>query len=287
MASVSAENPYLAHRDLIEHAIRQVCRRRRLPTIEAEDFASDVRLRLIDNDCAILRAFKGRSALHTYLLTVVTHRFQDWRNAQWGKWRPSAEARRLGPLAIRLETLIVRDRLTLDQAYESLAADHDLTESRADLEAMATRFPARTGRTLVSVEALPGEPAASSRADAEVVAARAVDTAAATRMALARALRSLPAEDRLILRMRFDDDIRVVDIARLLRREQKPLYRHLDRLLAQLREALEEAGVARSDVRDVIEHGGFDRLAELNSGESTLSVRHRTRRRGSMEGEIR
>ncbi|HUF46207.1 MAG TPA: hypothetical protein VMM93_00260, partial [Vicinamibacterales bacterium] len=110
-------DPYLAHHDLIEQAIRTFCRRQRLSATEAEDFASEVRLHLLDRERAVLRAFEGRSSFQTYLLTVIRHQFRDWRNALWGKWRPSAEARRLGPLAVRLEMLLVRDRLPLDRRW--------------------------------------------------------------------------------------------------------------------------------------------------------------------------
>ena len=41
---------------------------------------------------------------------------QDWRNARWGKWRPSAEARRQGALATHLERLMRRDGLTFEEA---------------------------------------------------------------------------------------------------------------------------------------------------------------------------
>jgi hypothetical protein len=74
----------------------------------------------MENDYRAIRAFAGRSSLHTYLLSVIAHYYQDWRNARLGKWRPSTEARRLGPVAVRLETLIGRDGLTLDQACELL-----------------------------------------------------------------------------------------------------------------------------------------------------------------------
>ena len=83
---------YLANRELIDDAITAVCRRRRLPPDEADDFGSEARLHLIKDDYAVLRAFQERSSLRTYLFAVLSHLFLDWRNARWGKWRPSAEA---------------------------------------------------------------------------------------------------------------------------------------------------------------------------------------------------
>ena len=61
--------------------------------------------------------------------------------------------------------------------------------------------------------------------------------------ALADALSALPVEDRLVLRMRFEDDASVPEIARLLG-EGSPFrtYRRIDRLLAALRHRLESRG---------------------------------------------
>ena len=117
---MGSDDLYHLHRPAIEQAIRAVCRRQRLLPEDAEDFAGVVRLHLIDKDFAVLRRFEGRSSLGTYLLAVITHLGQDWRNARWGKWRPSAEARRHGPVGLQLERLIRRDGFTLDEACETL-----------------------------------------------------------------------------------------------------------------------------------------------------------------------
>lgn len=80
---------YLANRELIDDAIAAVCRRRRLVPEEADEFGSDARLHLIKDDYAVLRAFQGRSSFRTFIIAVLSHLFLDWRNARWGKWRPS------------------------------------------------------------------------------------------------------------------------------------------------------------------------------------------------------
>ena len=66
-----------------------------------------------------------------------------------------------------------------------------------------------------------------------------------TRAALTSALAALDPEDRLLLRLRFEDEVSVPAIARLLG-EPSPfkVYRRIDRLLAQLRRDLRLAGLA-------------------------------------------
>jgi len=45
---------------------------------------------------ALLAKFEGRSSLRTFLTVVIQRLFLDHRISAWGKWRPSAEARRGG-----------------------------------------------------------------------------------------------------------------------------------------------------------------------------------------------
>ena len=91
--------------ELIERVISFVSARHHLPGVEADDFGSHVKLKLIEDDYGILRKFEGRSSLRTFLTTVITRLFLDYRIAAWGKWRPSAEAKRAGEVAILLERL--------------------------------------------------------------------------------------------------------------------------------------------------------------------------------------
>ena len=70
--SVSAQDPYLAHQDLIERALTFVCNRHRLRREDAEDFSSAFRLHLMEDDYRIIRLFRGASSMQTYLGTEVT-----------------------------------------------------------------------------------------------------------------------------------------------------------------------------------------------------------------------
>ena len=264
---------YLANRELIDDAIAAVCRRRRLPPDEADDFASDARLHLIKDDYAVLRAFQERSTLRTFLFAVLSHLFLDWRNARWGKWRPSAEAKRMGPLAVRLETLMSRDRLSFDEACETLQANHGVTASRTELEAIAARFPHRPRRSFTSDDGLDSLPAGDGAADDLLVKASATASASRARAALGTLMSELPAQDRLILQMRFTDGHRIQDIARMLDLEAKPLYRRLERLLADLRRGLESRGVTAAEALDAIEHEGFLAESEDPPAESRGGVR--------------
>lgn len=246
----SYEQSFLDQLPLIDAVVRQIAHRHRLTAEERDELGSVVRLRLIEDDYAVLRRFEGRSSLRTFLTTVITRLFLDERVRQWGKWRPSAEARRLGPTAVTLERMLVRDGCTLQEAIGQLTG-RPPGESPAELFALAARLPTRTLRRPVEESVL--ETVAADGPSPEAVAAQG-DTArarAAASAALRRALALLEPRERLILRLRFDQGCTVAHIATLLRTEQKPLYRQIDRLLARMRGALCASGVSAALVREL------------------------------------
>jgi len=267
--SAAPDELYVSHAELIERSIVSVCRRHNLYGVDAEDFAGLVRVHLISDNYAVLRRFEGRSSMSTYLTVVVTRQFQDWRNARWGKWRPSAEAKRLGETAVRLETLIVRDGLTMDEAHEVLRSRHQALDSRASLEAMAARFPVRHKRLMVDDSAMELMPAPGEDAESRVMAAELSSTASRASGALGTALKRLPPQDQLILRMRFTENMQISEIAKALHLEAKPLYRRVEKLLVSLRTALEASGLTAGIITEVLDAHGFDE----SSGESERRVR--------------
>src|SRR6185503_194492 len=97
------EQRFLSALSDIERVIRFIARRNRLGRAEEEEFAGEVRLAFVEDDYRILDRFQGNSSLRTYLTVVIQRLFLDYRQKLWGKWRPSAEAQRRGPLACRLE----------------------------------------------------------------------------------------------------------------------------------------------------------------------------------------
>jgi RNA polymerase sigma factor for flagellar operon FliA len=227
---------------IVDRVVRDLGRRYQLSRDEREELAGDVHVRLIDGDYAVLRQFQGRSRLSTYLRTVITRQFLDARVKAWGRWHPSVVAQRLGPTAVRLERLLVRHRLPLDQAIATLRSRGE-TADEAHLHAIVERLPRRLPRTR-RVEATVLERVAAAEpspeqalADERDAAARAVANAA-----LRRATAALTAREQLLLRLRYEQGATVAEIARMLGEEQKPLYRHLERVLVRLRCALEAGG---------------------------------------------
>jgi RNA polymerase sigma factor for flagellar operon FliA len=243
---------FTPHLPLIERVVRGLCRRKGLPAEEAEDFEQDVKLKLWEDDCARLRKFDGRSEFKTYLTTVVARLFVDAQRARLGKWRPSEEAKRLGAVAVHLETLTVRDGFGFEEAVESLRRNHGVRESPAELAEIAGRLPARAPRRFEGEEtlerlAVPGRAGKRLRDRERAKQWRRI------KVVLGEAMSALPAEEQLILKMRFADGFTVARIAKVLGLPQRQLYSRIDKAKGRLRGALEERGVDATLIADLLD----------------------------------
>ena len=227
----------------IERVIAIVCRRGRLFGPDAEDFASEVRLALIENDYAILAKYEGRSSLDTFLTVVIQRLLADARTRAKGRWHASNEATRLGPAAVLIETLIRRDGRSIDEAMPHVRAAHPgLT--RDDVDAILAKLPERVGRPRpVDLEAVEPLIASSDATDARAIANEKLRISMKAGGAVRNVLRTLPLEDRMLIRLRFGSDMSIADISRMMNLPQRPLYRRLESLLVRLRGALTEAGI--------------------------------------------
>lgn len=249
-STVTREQLFLSELPLIERVTAWVCARHCLRGADAEDFASTVKLRLIENDYAILGRFEGRSSLKTYLTAVVSRLYLDFQTQRFGKWRPSAEARRRGPVALRLESLLHRDGLTFEEACGVLQTDFRVAESREALYALSLELPRRSSRRPGPAgdhgppEPVGGVPAVE-QAERQVLAER-------TFLALRQALGRLPPRHRVVLRLHVEAGLSVADVARSLGEEQKALYRKRDALFKQLRLDLEAEGIRCRDVHELL-----------------------------------
>jgi len=238
---------------LIERLVRFVCQRAQVVGLEVEDFASTVKLALIEDDYSVLRAWEGRSSLATYLTVVIQRLLADERFRTLGRWRPSSEAKRMGESGVLLDLLIRRDGRTLADAIPIvLAADSSLTAG--DIEAMATRLPIRAARMrLVELKPVIAETAAAPDSTESAVSQREVRRLSERTSTIAgEVIASLPVRDRMLLRLRFGSMMSIADAARILNMPQRPLYRRLEQILAALRESLLEADIDASSAEELI-----------------------------------
>jgi RNA polymerase sigma factor for flagellar operon FliA len=253
-----------ANLPLIERAVAFACRRSRLDPDDAEEFGAIVKLKLIENDYAILRSYEARSGFATFISVVVQRMALDYRIHLWGKWHTTAEAKRLGELAVELEKLLHRDGRALDEALVILGPKHEGV-TRESLAALAVRLPARAPRMREVAIADSAElRAETAAADERVLEGERRRTSEKVSAVMSAIIAELPEADQLILQLRFEGGMAVSQIARALQIEQKLLYRRLERRMKDLRAELERRGVDANDALDLI--GRDEAILEFDLG---------------------
>ena len=185
--------------------------------------------RLAADDCARLRKHDpGKGALAAWLTTVVRHLLVDWVRSQKGRKRLFGSIRALSDVDQRVfehyywrrQTPAEMAELVTDTSGRGIGlsavfasrerVERALTDrQRVDLMAMTAR-----GAAAIGLEGDDGEPMVPVVSDAP--GPEAVLALAERNERLAAAMRHLPAEDRVILSMRFFDGLTLPEIKRAL-----------------------------------------------------------------------
>jgi RNA polymerase sigma factor (sigma-70 family) len=239
---------------LVERVAAALARRHQLGREDARDFTAWIKLRLLENDYAILRKFRGESKIGTYLTVAIAMLARDYRAEHWGRWRPSVAAQRIGSIAVQLETMVYRDGLQVTHAGELLRTAGKTFLSDTQLAHMLARLPSRSPLRPVKVdsEMLAGL-SAQKGADSTLEEQSSRDERRNVEDALESAVGLLPPDDRVVLRMHFWEGMTVAEIARSLSIEQKPLYKRFDRLLGSLKKSLIASGLNGRHVSALVE----------------------------------
>jgi RNA polymerase sigma factor (sigma-70 family) len=234
--------------DLIQKKLLHLSRRSSLPEHEAEEFRSWALFKLVEDDSRVLASWQGRSSFPTFLTVVLVNLMRDYRTHIWGKWRPTAAARRRGHEAVLLERLCSRDGLPFDEAFERMRHEHGVSLSRAELERMAASLTRRTERRRVSEEELLRIPV-DGQVEVRVEDAERTRTEEQLQVLLMPLLQSLAAEERLLLKLHYWEGLSMAAISPRLGRPQRELYSARDKCLKKIRRNLEEAGLSPERVR--------------------------------------
>lgn len=246
------EQFFLAHLPHIEKVVAHLCRRYHFRKEECEDFLGEVKRKLIDDNYAVIRKFQGRSRLTTYLTMVITNYMKDHQNHLWGKWRPSAEAERLGPVAALLEKLLVRDGYSFDEAAQIIQTNNKIEMSWQELHAIAERLPGRSPRRMEGEEGLRDLASSEESADEHLAKQEREAKRRKALEALQEVRKTLPKEDQLVLKMQ-ERGFSVADISRTLQLDQKHLYRRIQKIYKDLREELERRGIGKDDIEGIFD----------------------------------
>lgn len=244
----------------IEAATRAVGRRFRLSPHEVEDFASTIKLSMVENGYRVLARFEGRSSFRTYVQTVVARQFLDLHRRAQGRWRPSARATRSGGPAVDMERLIHTQGVSAEQAVLRVSLDPKCSLSHDELSRIAETLPPRAARALrrpVSLDEMVGVEvvAREGTPEEQLISSR---EGVRARRAIEAAMASVPAQDLRVLRMRFELGLSIADIARTLGLNARRLYRSVESALRRLRDRIEDQGLRWDELVAVLASGHVD-----------------------------
>jgi len=234
---VTFEQLISQQRPHVGRVLQALARRHHLAPPEIAEFQVVVDLAFERNDYELLRAFDGRSTWETYLTTVVTRLFFSYQGELWGQWRPTALAQRLGPTAVLLEELVLRDGLAITEAIDVMRTTHRVDASVTRLEDIAAQLALREER--------PRPPNATRDA-----ALQTLDVQSALRDAMAL----LSPDERLILAMRFGDQQPLTRIAKVMKIEARPLQRRIDQASEVIRTSLQMQGIPAEHIDVLLQH---------------------------------
>jgi DNA-directed RNA polymerase specialized sigma24 family protein len=236
--------------DTVRKAAFGVASRRRLQRDDRDELLSSLWCHLLKDDYRALRSYRGASAIGTYLSKVAERVLLDLRVSERGKWRPSPEAKRLGPHGVMFERMVTRDQECPSWALAATRRATGLAVPEEFASVTARRGP-RRGRRFVGLEGIdlvaPDDP----------WRLLAQGHARQRRTALSRALRvvlaQLPVEDRTLVRLRHDCGLRVSGIARQRSDCQRRLYGRFEAIYARLRGELVRRGINAADVEALLD----------------------------------
>lgn len=278
------EQLFLESQALIQELVTFVCRKSHFSPADSEDFHQEVLLKLVEDDFRVLRERVG-SSLRNFLKVVILRAGQDFRNRIWGKYRDRTEAKRLGETALKLERLLALDGLSYEEARETLRTNHKIELTDPEFDLIRARLPPRMRRQLVPVDQLLSVVEPSLTPEEALLAKAAAIKQAGILARLKSAVEQLSPEQQLLLKLNYEEGMKLSAIARIQNVPQKPLYAERDRALSALRRLLEQEGISKEDLEEIFRRlqgpagadgpeerdasGAEDRMAGENGPKST------------------
>lgn len=246
--TLKTQEPYSSHMELIEKIIDRIGCGSGLSDDQLEDFRGTVYLKLMKDDSAVLRKFKGGSSLKTYLYSVIHNQFRDFRDKLWGYWQPSVKARELGSLAVELESLVSRDGYLFHEAVQIIRGNQRVPIDERELEEIYASLPIRVARQILDAGFLDQAVDPRGRPDEKLLLEEWAYGRDRIRSMLQGVIQYLSVEDRFIVRMHFWENATVARMAKTLGYNQKWLYRHIHKILKKLGKTLLENGIVKEEV---------------------------------------
>jgi RNA polymerase sigma factor (sigma-70 family) len=240
---------------VVEDILHLIRSKKRLTVEEWEDFRSWAWLKLVESDYAAIHKFDGRGTLRAYLSVVLSRFLLDYRAQKWGKWRPSAKARELGPVAVNLERLIKQKGYSVSDAVQALVIGAHCPVGVEELHELAALLPLRRRDSTTSEDWIENVPCFRSSPEGELLAQEAEEARSRLGDALLRSLSQLGTEERLAIKLRFEQGLKLQEVARALGRDPRRFYRQFERILNRLARLMKRNGVEKGQLQVMFPEG--------------------------------
>lgn len=237
--------------------VRKFCYRHSIAGDDADEYNSHVHEKLVEDECRKIREFKGGSSYKTYITVVISRILID-RIRSGRRWKPSQKALKMGNDAVILEELFYRKNYSFEQAYSTLVTNHGASISRDRAYEMVTLLQRRhviskRPRVVEFVDNISDN--RDTAPDRVVVNKENSKNKDHLDNVISEIRGFLSNEERLLLRMRFEGNIKISEIARVLRKERNYVDKKLKKIFVKFREELLSRDISVDDVKDIIASG--------------------------------
>jgi hypothetical protein len=256
--------------------INRLAGRRFSRDVIAEEAALFVINRLEDNDWQRLKSYGGSASLATYISTLTFRLLEDFARKKFGRLRPPLWIRNLGGVWELLFRFLCQERLPVHEAVEHVRDRipaqemSSIEDSARTIRALVTDCGRHRDREVSLDEEHDSsgpetEPQQLRLEEAErdrfftVLFKKVMGTDRDEKItgSLARVMSAgvhLEAEERLLLKLCFQDAIGVAEAGRMLGMNRYQVHGRLRRLLSRLRADFDKVGISR-ELRVLLEEG--------------------------------
>jgi len=236
------------HEAEIEAAVRAVSAHFRFDEDVRDDFSGVVREKFFDTTRSPLLRIRDKASWESYLRVVVTNMARDYADKIWGKWRPSATAKRFGEWGVRLETLVSRDRLSLDEAVARVLSEADGALTRREAHRIYAALPAGLrSRPKPATQELARQESEDT-ADGPLWAGELAREKAVALERVMDLLAGMDPNDALMVRLRYEDGFTLARIGEEVGLSLQRVHERIGRALGELRDTLEQEGFERDEL---------------------------------------